>query len=306
MKNNKPWNERISIWITIIAGICTILGISIFGNISFVEDDNDRDSFINSESNEQPEGKGETLQDESNNFNNTSQQLVNENNKEIASQLASIQNDNDQLNNEIAQYQNEINNLQNELEKIKTENLEVATKNDQLQNEIAQCQNKIKELQSELDRYIEKYGTIQDDNFETVSIFTLETFKGKDGWRDSKYSQSSFTDTYGNTYQSAYEALHIWEESHTYDNPPVYLLDRKYSKCQGQFAWTKEKKDKKGRIWIEFYGDDKLLYKTEEISADDRAFTFEFDVSNVEKLKICRRASIPSIYAIYPYLNLVN
>lgn len=282
MENNKPWYERINIWITIIAGICTILGISIFGNISFVEDVNDRDSFINSENNEQefnsvqlkhtqPEGKGETLQDEPNNFNNPSQQFVNEKIKEITSQLASIQNDNDQLKNEVSQYQNEI-----------------------------------KELQSKPNEYIEKYETIQEDNFEMVSIFTFETFKGKDGWHDSKYSQSSFTDTYGNTYPSAYEASHIWEESHTYNSPPVYLLDGKYSKCQGQFAWPKEKKDKKGRIWIEFYGDDELLYKTEKISADDRAFTFEFDVSNVQKLKICRRASIPSIYAIYPYLNLIH
>lgn len=317
MKNNKPWYERINIWITIIAGICTILGISIFGNISFVEDVNDRDSFINSENNEQefnsvqlkhtqPEGKGETLQDEPNNFNNPSQQFVNEKIKEITSQLASIQNDNDQLKNEVSQYQNEISNLQNELEKIKTEYSEIVTENNQLQNEIEQYQNEIKELQSKPNEYIEKYETIQEDNFEMVSIFTFETFKGKDGWHDSKYSQSSFTDTYGNTYPSAYEASHIWEESHTYNSPPVYLLDGKYSKCQGQFAWPKEKKDKKGRIWIEFYGDDELLYKTEKISADDRAFTFEFDVSNVQKLKICRRASIPSIYAIYPYLNLIH
>ncbi len=37
--NNKPWYEKVSIWITIIAGISAILGVSIFGNRSLVKDD---------------------------------------------------------------------------------------------------------------------------------------------------------------------------------------------------------------------------------------------------------------------------
>ncbi len=139
-----------------------------------------------------------------------------------------------------------------------------------------------------------------------VSIFTLETFKGSGGWRDSSHSQSSFTDTYGNVYSSAYEAQHVYSGTASRDKSPVYLLDYNYSKCEGQLAWPREQKDKEGSIWIEFYSDDELIYITEKVSADDRALAFEFDVSGVEKLKICRKTTIPFVYAIYPYLNLIK
>lgn len=208
--------------------------------------------------------------------------------------IDNLQINNDKLNERISlleadnsQLQKENDNLQKGIENLKTENKALEDENQKLKDKIDELINGV------------------DDSIEQVSIFTLETFSGRGGWRNSTYSQSSFTDTYGNAYQSAYEALHIWEGSSTYNSPPVYLLDRKYSKCQGQLAWPKEQKDKEGRIWIEFYGDDELLYTTEKISADDRVFAFEFDVSNVEKLKIYRRASVPSVYAIYPYLNLV-
>lgn len=36
MKDNKLWYEKISIWITSIAGVCAILGISIFGDIALI------------------------------------------------------------------------------------------------------------------------------------------------------------------------------------------------------------------------------------------------------------------------------
>lgn len=38
--NNKPWYEKISIWFTIIASACAILGLSVFGNKALFEDDN--------------------------------------------------------------------------------------------------------------------------------------------------------------------------------------------------------------------------------------------------------------------------
>ena len=206
------------------------------------------------------------------------------------------QNVNDQLKNEISKLQSELENLEAKNSELETENSELEAKNSELEAKNSELEAKNSELETENSELEAK----------TISIFTLETFRGKGGWRNSTYSQSSFTDTYGNKYQSAYEALHIWDGSYTYYNPPVYLLDKKYSKCQGQLAWPKEDKDKNGYIWIEFYADDELLYTTEKIGADDRALTFEFDVTNVEKLKIYRKASIPSVDAIYPYLNLVK
>lgn len=52
MKDNKPWYEKIYIWIGIIAAICAILGISVFGNISFIEDDNADDTAVTLKDNE--------------------------------------------------------------------------------------------------------------------------------------------------------------------------------------------------------------------------------------------------------------
>lgn len=52
MKDKKPWYENVSIWITIIAGICAILGISVFGNKSIFKDHKADDTSINFENNE--------------------------------------------------------------------------------------------------------------------------------------------------------------------------------------------------------------------------------------------------------------
>lgn len=46
MKDNKPWYEKISIWVCIISGICGILGISVFGIISLIINNKQKDSEI--------------------------------------------------------------------------------------------------------------------------------------------------------------------------------------------------------------------------------------------------------------------
>lgn len=52
MKDNKSWYEKISIWITIIAGICAILGISVFGSKALFKDTKAKDTNITLENNE--------------------------------------------------------------------------------------------------------------------------------------------------------------------------------------------------------------------------------------------------------------
>lgn len=47
MKDNKPWYEKVSIWITIIVGICGIFGISVFGNISLLNNNKNNPETIN-------------------------------------------------------------------------------------------------------------------------------------------------------------------------------------------------------------------------------------------------------------------
>lgn len=39
MRNRKPWYEKVNIWIGIVSGICTILGVSVFGGKYIFEND---------------------------------------------------------------------------------------------------------------------------------------------------------------------------------------------------------------------------------------------------------------------------
>lgn len=49
MKDNKPWYEKIYIWVAIIVGICSILGISVFDDISLFGNNKNNPETINSD-----------------------------------------------------------------------------------------------------------------------------------------------------------------------------------------------------------------------------------------------------------------
>lgn len=46
MKDNKPWYEKVGIWVTIIVGICGILGISVFDDISLINNNNAKNASV--------------------------------------------------------------------------------------------------------------------------------------------------------------------------------------------------------------------------------------------------------------------
>lgn len=52
MKDNKPRYEKIGIWIGIVAGICAILGISVFGDSPIFRNHEADDTSVNFENNE--------------------------------------------------------------------------------------------------------------------------------------------------------------------------------------------------------------------------------------------------------------
>ncbi len=52
MNNDKPWYEKIYIWIGIIGGIFAIFGVSIFDNIPLIKDTQTNNESITYESNE--------------------------------------------------------------------------------------------------------------------------------------------------------------------------------------------------------------------------------------------------------------
>lgn len=140
------------------------------------------------------------------------------------------------------------------------------------------------------------------DPIEKVSIFDLDTFQGESRWYHN-WSDSELTDTYGNEYPNGRYTNHKPKNQYT----PTYLLDYKYSKCEGKIAWSKDDKNLGGSCWIDFYSGDTLLYSTDPISATDRPLSFEFSVENVETLKIICRSdhAYRSITIIYEYLNLI-
>ena len=52
MKDKKSWYEKASIWITIVVGICGILGISIFGSKSLLKNNETGNAAVSFENNE--------------------------------------------------------------------------------------------------------------------------------------------------------------------------------------------------------------------------------------------------------------
>lgn len=343
MEEHKPWYEKMGIWIAIIAGVFTILGFRVFDDISFIK--GDVTAAVDSEDNEQntvdtksgytqPEEKEEVSQAESNDLSNETKQSIDETNKEMTSQYE-CQNEDDKLENEdtniqgnltelkdkIEALEGEIDRLQSESEQHKDEINELQSGNEQYKDEINKLQSEnerykdeMNKLQTELNNYRIRYGEISIDNYETVSIFTLDTFQGSELWYNKEntsdlksFFEGNFIDTYGIEYPHANLAKHYFRNTME-NNSTTYLLDYNYTKCEGKIAWPKCDKNEKGNAWIEFYSDDELIYSTEPISASNRALHFEFNVEDLEKLTVVKKAKEETsiIYIIYPYFNLVK
>ena len=204
-------------------------------------------------------------------------------------------------------------------EKIYLENTDLKAENSNLQNQIISLTEenellKSNSFSSKGDISNASSENIQLTNSELsskkVSIFNLETFKGTSDWKQSGDSRW-YTDTYGNEYLTSHYANHytsIYEEENYI---PTYLLDNKYSLCEGQIAWSKLSKDYDGTAWIEFYSGDDCIYITDPITADSRVLTFSFSVEGIEKLTIVRKGTkngyqTSTLCIIYPYLNLIE
>lgn len=61
MKDNKSWYEKISIWITIVAALFAILGISVFGSKSLIRNNEPEATFVNFKDNEVSMGDWSTI-----------------------------------------------------------------------------------------------------------------------------------------------------------------------------------------------------------------------------------------------------
>lgn len=208
---------------------------------------------------------------------------------------ANLEND-----NKVLQTQN--NDLQNQIADIPTLNQKIVS----LEEEYKNLNQQIGELESGIDQPESPQKPEPSEESEPiiskVSIFDLDTFQ----------SSSYFIDTYDNSHEMAKITFHRAIDKND-DNNPIYLLDKKYSLCEGQIAWSKEYKNSKNSAWIEFYAIDedcdRFLYKTEpSITADHRALDFSFSVVGVEKMKIVANGTddLVGVPIIYQHLDLIK
>ena len=210
---------------------------------------------------------------------------------DLKDKYASLEEENGKLLQEISDLQDLYNELKNQYNDLEEQNTLLSKENKYLRSLIHD------DILPDDDRETTNSATI----IETVSIFDLDTFQGKNRWHKS-WTDSVLTDTYGNEYPNGYCTNHLPARQ----DSPSFLLDFKYSKCEGKIAWPKDDKDMKGKCWIDFYDGDTLIYSTAPITANDRPLSFEFSVKNVEKLKIvCNGDAYRAITIIYEYLNLI-
>ncbi len=245
--------------------------------------------------------------------------------KQIINDLSEIKEKNLELESENKSLvsENEILNSKNEsLNAQKEQYLSSSNNNSILKDENESLKNEINELRSEIQSLKNNNQEQETQNApdlsssdiqfgEKVSIFDMETFRGGNGWEIATY-KSDYTDTYGNEYIPSYIAQHYASEKND-RFMPTYLLDKKYSICEGQIAWTKRCKNSDEKAWIDFYSDDKLIYSTDKITATDRALNFSFSIENLDTLTIIQNSTKEAdldfanyVYIIYPYLNLVE
>ena len=221
-------------------------------------------------------------------------------NTELQKENNSLKNENTSLKNQLDEYTQ----LADENARLTEINASLEETNTSLEVERDQLQKELDELRGNVD----PSPTPSTSSGKKVSIFDLDTFKGKPGWYNHSYysNKDVFIDTYGTEYLTGYVGHHRSSDKNS-SHSPTYLLDNNYSTCEGEIAWAKNDKNSKETAWIEFYSGDELIYKTEPITVDSRPFPFSFNVEGIEKLTIVRNATgSNSSWIIYPYLNLVE
>ena len=258
---------------------------------------------------------------------------VNTENEKLKKEYEEVISKNTDLNTQTNESQEAYENLSSQYESMASQNNELQTRVSSLESELSQhssiyeentelkkdienLQNEIRELQGKNENPVDPRSNEEESEGQSnstqpsskkVSIFDLETFQGNDYWFDHSQSSSAFIDTYDNEYLTGRYTFN-GPSSKDEDLIPVYLLDKKYSICEGELAWSKTSKNIDGSIWIDFYSGDTLIFSTETITATDRAITFEFSVEGLETLTVVCNGSNSNnaVTAIYPYLNLVE
>ena len=123
----------------------------------------------------------------------------------------------------------------------------------------------------------------------TIEVSWLHEMSALVGDNDEFWDTCSTTDNMGNSYK--YE-VHCGAES--YSDEITYALDEKYTILSGTLGLRNADNDKKNGMWIEFYGDGKLIGESVHFVSGTRPYTFEIDVTGVTDLMV--KTNSTSIY----------
>lgn len=212
--------------------------------------------------------------------------------------------------------------LKKDYRELQITQFELESKINTLQEDLSKLEGKneveektINNLKEQIQVLEEETNNLKDEvkllNKEKISIFDLEAINSdQEYWFNysSGHSSECFTDIHGKNYLTAHMSFHHGTDKKDVLNPS-YLLDNKYSLCEGQIVWSAVNGDSKETAWIQFYSGDKLLYTTDPITVDSEPEDFTFSVEGVKELKIVKNGTEPSygrLVIIYPYLNLIE
>lgn len=101
---------------------------------------------------------------------------------------------------------------------------------------------------------------------------------------DIEFGGSVYNDILTSNTQDVYK--NCWSKRTNYYEPVSYLLNYKYSKFKGTIYLKNEAKNANVAYRYLIYGDDKLLYTSEDITVGSMPIDFDIDVSNCSVMKI--------------------
>lgn len=192
--------------------------------------------------------------------------------------------------------------LEQENEKISAENEELSEKINSLSSEIETVKQQLEEknTSSETDELMGDES--RNEKVGSVSLFDLTAFIGdfELEFTNGMVRCGDDTDNLGNTYTGGYRV----NIDNAWDKEAVFAIDKKYSTISGTIALHSNCNEITDGIWIEFYDGERLIAETEHLYAGVRPISYEYDISNVDELKVVFAGTINAQMLMFgPYLK---
>lgn len=118
---------------------------------------------------------------------------------------------------------------------------------------------------------------------EQLDYFNYQETRASNDW--GLWDSSKDKDSTGASYSHGikYNLYSIWDASSLFTE---YLLNQKYKKLSGKFILHYDSRNVNRETYLKVYGDDKLLYTSEVMTAGKMPIDVNVDVTGVIKLKV--------------------